>query len=190
MPKTQQPADIPAFAATQLALLDAELQSEISETAELVAAHTPAALQRAGLALTNLVVSSRRTGLGGRTVLELAPDAATASSAAGGLLPEHGLRSGDIVLAAEQPAGSAKKREVKELERKGTRGGRGPRAQGRCQRRAGRRGRRQRRWRATGAYLACEAGGRGDLQEVSVGPTRAYGLQDANLGLTYLYLLG
>ncbi len=102
--------------------MDAELQSEISETAELVAAHTPAALQRAGLALTNLVVSSRRTGLGGRTVLELAPDAATASSAAGGLLPEHGLRSGDIVLAAEQPAGSAKKREVKELERKGTRG--------------------------------------------------------------------
>lgn len=32
------------------------------------------------------------------------------------------MRTGDIVLLAEQPAGSAKKREVKELEEKGSRG--------------------------------------------------------------------
>lgn len=111
--------DVPAFAATQLTLLDQELQSEIQETSALITNHSPAALQRAGLALTNLVVSSQRTGLGGKTVLELGPDSATSD---GGELPEHGLRSGDIVLVAEQPAGSAKKREVKELEKKGARG--------------------------------------------------------------------
>ncbi|KAI1804117.1 DNA helicase [Daldinia bambusicola] len=113
--------DVPAFARTQLALLDNELQSEISETSGLVSGTSPASLQRAGLAITNLVVSSQRTGLGGRTVLELAPDAATSGSGPGEL-PEHGVRTGDIVLVSEQPAGSAKKREVKDLERKGVRG--------------------------------------------------------------------
>ncbi|KAI1142760.1 DNA helicase [Hypoxylon sp. FL0543] len=112
-----QAVDVPAFARTQLALLDAELQSEIQETSGLISGTSPASLQRAGLAVTNLVVSSQRTGLGGRTVLELGPDSATGSE-----LPEHGVRTGDIVLVSEQPAGSAKKREVKDLERKGARG--------------------------------------------------------------------
>ncbi|OTA69503.1 DNA helicase [Hypoxylon sp. EC38] len=112
-----QSVDVPAFARTQLALLDAELQSEIQETSGLISGTSPASLQRAGLAVTNLVVSSQRTGLGGRTVLELGPDSATGSE-----LPEHGLRTGDIVLVSEQPAGSAKKREVKDLEKKGAKG--------------------------------------------------------------------
>lgn len=117
----KDPVDIPAFASTQLALLDQELQSEILETSSLIANHSPTGLQRAGLALTNLVVSAQRTGFGGRSVVELGPDAATSRSG-NDELPEHGLRTGDIVLVAEQPAGSAKKREVKELERKGARG--------------------------------------------------------------------
>ncbi|KAI0896837.1 DNA helicase [Annulohypoxylon nitens] len=111
------PINVPAFARTQLALLDAELQSEIQETSSLIGGTSPSSLQRAGLAVTNLAISSQRTGFGGRTVIELAPDAAT-----GGELPEHGLRTGDIVLVAEQPAGSAKKREVKYLERRGVKG--------------------------------------------------------------------
>ncbi|KAF5641011.1 hypothetical protein F25303_6999 [Fusarium sp. NRRL 25303] len=115
----REPVDIPAFATTQLALLEQELQTEINETSTLISNHSPTALQRAGLALINLVVSGQRTGLGGRTVLELSPDAATGSPDE---LPEHGLRTGDIVLVAEQPAGSAKKREVKDLEKKGARG--------------------------------------------------------------------
>ncbi|KAF5630738.1 HCS1-DNA helicase A [Fusarium tjaetaba] len=115
----REPVDISAFATTQLALLEQELQTEINETSTLISNHSPTALQRAGLALTNLVVSDQRTGLGGRTVLELSPDAATGSPDE---LPEHGLRTGDIVLVAEQPAGSAKKREVKDLEKKGARG--------------------------------------------------------------------
>lgn len=119
MPPPTKPVDVPAFARTQLALLDAELQSEIQETSGLISAASPASLQRAGLAVTNLVVSSQRTGLGGRTVLELSPDSATSGT---GELPEHGVRTGDIVLVSEQPAGSAKKREVKDLERKGAKG--------------------------------------------------------------------
>lgn len=116
----RQSVDIPAFATTQLALLDAELQSELQETSGLISNTSPTSLQRAGLAITNLLVSSQRTGLGGRTVLELSPDSATAG--AGGELPEHGIRTGDIVLVSEQPAGSAKKREIKDLEKKGVRG--------------------------------------------------------------------
>ncbi|KAL1837186.1 hypothetical protein VTJ49DRAFT_4177 [Mycothermus thermophilus] len=118
--------DIPTFASAQLALLSAELAAEVAESSALVRLHAPAALQRAGVALTNLSVGARRTGLGGRTVIELVPDKATSSSftdgGGGPDLPEHGIRVGDIVLVTEQPAGTAKKREVKELEGKGTKG--------------------------------------------------------------------
>ncbi|KAK8874112.1 DNA helicase [Apiospora arundinis] len=114
-----EPVDIQAFANTQLALLDAELQSELQENSGLISNTSPTALQRAGLAITNLVVSAQRTGLGGKTVLELGPDSATSTT---GELPEHGIRTGDIVLVSELPAGSAKKREIKELEKKGARG--------------------------------------------------------------------
>lgn len=62
--------------------------------------------------------------------MELAPDPATSgtsgakgkSGSAEGELQEHGIRVGDIVAVSEQPSGSAKKREVKELEEKGSRG--------------------------------------------------------------------
>lgn len=108
---------IPTFAKTQLFLLKQEQDSEVADSTSLIAAHSPPALHRAGLAVTNLVVSSQRTGLGGKTVLELGPDAAT-----GGELGEHGVRTGDVVLVAGQPGGSARKREVRELEEKGVRG--------------------------------------------------------------------
>lgn len=123
-PPDRQPVDVQAFAGTQLALLDAELQCELQETSGLIAGSSPAALQRGGLAITNLVVSAQRTGLGGRTVVELGPDPATSGSGpdGSGELPEHGVRTGDIVLVSEQPAGSAKKREIKDLEKKGVRG--------------------------------------------------------------------
>ncbi|KAK1446961.1 hypothetical protein CCUS01_12108 [Colletotrichum cuscutae] len=120
MSPSTEPLSPPSFATTQLTLLEAELAAEVSESSALVSSHSPTALQRAGLALPNLVVTARRTGLGGRTVLELSSDPAVASSS--GELPEHGLRPGDIVLISEQPAGNAKKKEVKELESKGARG--------------------------------------------------------------------
>jgi hypothetical protein len=83
--------DIPSFAATQLALLEAELQSELSETSSLISNTSPTALQKAGLAITNLSLSSQRTGLGGKTVVELGPGSATASK--DGELAEHGVRT-------------------------------------------------------------------------------------------------
>ncbi|KAK3984142.1 P-loop containing nucleoside triphosphate hydrolase protein [Cladorrhinum sp. PSN332] len=120
------PPSIPQFAQTQLQLLSAELAAEIQETSSLVSLHSPAALQRAGVALTNLVVTSQRTGLGGKTVLELGPDPATTVKLQDGRdwsdLPEHGIRPGDIVVVAEQPSGKEKKREVKELEKRGAKG--------------------------------------------------------------------
>ncbi|KXX77337.1 DNA polymerase alpha-associated DNA helicase A [Madurella mycetomatis] len=120
MPEKTTALDVPEFAQTQLSLLAAELAAEIAESAAVVSLHSPAALQRAGVALANLTVASQRTGLGGKTVLELARDPATttaaATSVAGGGdpadLPEHGIRVGDIVLVREQAAGEVKKKKV------------------------------------------------------------------------------
>lgn len=112
------PTDIPAFAETQLSLLDAELKAELAETATLASQSSPTALQRAGAAILNLRVSSQRTGLGGKTVVELELDPAVG---AGGI-PEHGIRVGDIVGVQEQPAGSAKKREKGEMQKRGVEG--------------------------------------------------------------------
>ncbi|KAK3059573.1 hypothetical protein LTS18_010522, partial [Coniosporium uncinatum] len=74
--KTTTSTSIPTFAQTQLALLDRELQAELAETSLLASQHAPATLARAGLAILNLQISSQRTGLGGKTVLELSLDPA------------------------------------------------------------------------------------------------------------------
>lgn len=116
------PTDIPAFAASQLTLLDAELKAELSENDALLSSHTPTALARGGLAILNLNVSSVRTGMGGKTIVELALDPAIVTKGAKPEIPEHGIRVGDIVAVADQPAGSAKKTEKKELEKKGVEG--------------------------------------------------------------------
>ncbi|KAF2126885.1 P-loop containing nucleoside triphosphate hydrolase protein [Dothidotthia symphoricarpi CBS 119687] len=119
MPK---PTDIPSFAATQLTLLDAELQAELSETNALLSSHTPTTLSRAGLAILNLNVASVRTGFGGKTVVELALDPAVVAKGEKPDIPEHGIRVGDIVAVQDQPTGSAKKTEKRELAKKGAEG--------------------------------------------------------------------
>ena len=98
--------DITAFASAQLSLLDAELQAELAEASSLVSQSSPIALQRAGLAVTNLVLASQRTGLGGKTVVDLEPD----SAIGGGHTPEHGIRTGDIVSLQEQWSTTVKKK--------------------------------------------------------------------------------
>jgi DNA polymerase alpha-associated DNA helicase A len=128
----------PVFATTQLSLLHAEQASELAETTLLLSDSPPTVLARAGLAILNLSLVSQRTGLGGRTVLELGVDPAVAAPASsrrfggggfdgtgsrdggpnGGLaggLPEHGIRTGDIVRVGEQPKGGARKKEVGEM---------------------------------------------------------------------------
>jgi len=117
-----EPTDISSFATAQLSLLDAELQAELAETNALLSSHTPAALSRAGLAILNLNVSSIRTGLGGKTVVELGLDSAVVAKGDKADIPEHGIRVGDIVAVQDQPTGSAKKTEKRELEKKGVEG--------------------------------------------------------------------
>ena len=116
----REPVDIPTFAAGQLALLDAELAAEREESALLVSQAAPAAVARAGLAIVNLRISAQRTGLGGKSVVELELDPAVGGSGAGaGELPEHAIRTGDIVALAEQPRGSERRAAKQELRKTG-----------------------------------------------------------------------
>lgn len=110
--------DIPTFATAQLKLLELELKAELEENSTFTSQLAPSALARAGAAILNLQVSSQRTGFGGKTVLELEVDAAVG----GGDIPEHGIRTGDIVGVQEQAAGSAKKKEKADLQKKGVEG--------------------------------------------------------------------
>lgn len=122
-----------AFFTTQQSLLHAEQASEIAETSLLLSSAAPSTLARAGLAIINLTINSLKTGLGGRTVIELGTDPAYApsnlkngekgvSSKSDGELPEHGIRTGDIVRVGQMPKGGAKKKEVSELKDKGVEG--------------------------------------------------------------------
>ena len=113
------PLDIPAFAAHQLDLLDAELVAETASTSSLLASTSPTTLSRAGLAIINLVVISQRTGLGGKTVLELEQDHAIGNS---GEIGEHGIRVGDVVRVGEQPKGGERKKERTGMEGRGVEG--------------------------------------------------------------------
>lgn len=107
------------FATTQLTLLAAEQTAETSSNTALLSSLAPTTLARAGLAITNLVVSSQRTGLGGKTVLELEQDHAIGND---GNVGEHGIRVGDIVRVGEQPKGGERKREKSSMESRGCEG--------------------------------------------------------------------
>lgn len=121
-----------AFFTTQLSLLQAEQATEVAETSLLLSSAPPKMIATAGLAILNLTISNLRTGMGGRTVIELALDSAVSSSSTKGdevkgkgregQLPEHGIRSGDIVRVGEMPKGTAKKKEMAELKGKGIEG--------------------------------------------------------------------
>lgn len=115
----QTAVNIPAFASTQLALLSAELAAETASTSTLLASTSPITLSRSGFAILNLVVTSQRTGLGGKTVLELEQDHAIKNA---GQTGEHGIRVGDIVRVAEQPKGSERKKEKVGREGRGVEG--------------------------------------------------------------------
>lgn len=114
------PVDVPTFADKQLKLLAAELNAELEETALLTATHAPSTLARAGLAVLNLAVSAQRTGMGGKSLIELSMDPAIAGAET--QLPEHGLRVGDIVGVSEQPKGAEKKKERQDMEKKQVQG--------------------------------------------------------------------
>ena len=119
MPSHSHSVSPQAFVTNQLSLLALEQATETSSTTELLKNVSPTSLARAGLAITNLVLSSQRTGLGGKTVLELEQDRAIGND---GVIGEHGLRIGDIVRVGEQPKGGEKKREKMNMESKGSEG--------------------------------------------------------------------
>lgn len=110
---------IPAFANTQLALLAAELAAETAGTTTLLSQSAPSTLARLGLAILSLTVASQRTGLGGKTVLELEQHSAIGND---GKLGAHDVRVGDIMRVAPQPKGGERKRDKVDLEAKGVSG--------------------------------------------------------------------
>lgn len=101
--------DISTFASAQLDLLSAELKAETEETSLLTSNYSHKALARAGLAILNLNATSQRTGLGGKTVVDFELDPAVAGGDGKAELPDHGIRTGDIVGVREHGSGSAKK---------------------------------------------------------------------------------
>ncbi|KIW74355.1 hypothetical protein Z517_12295 [Fonsecaea pedrosoi CBS 271.37] len=111
-----------AFFTTLLHLVNLEQDSEVAETSLLLSSTSPTTLSRAGLAILNLSVHSLKTGLGGRSVVELGLDPAVISKDSRGELPEHGIRTGDIVRVGETPKGTARKKEAAELKGKGVEG--------------------------------------------------------------------
>ncbi|KAL8789272.1 MAG: hypothetical protein Q9195_006918 [Heterodermia aff. obscurata] len=111
--------DVPAFASKQLSLLSNELAAETASTSALLSSTSPTALSRAGLAILNLVLVSQRTGLGGKTVLELEQDHAIGNA---GEIGDHGIRVGDIVKVGEQPKGSERKKDKAVMEGRGVEG--------------------------------------------------------------------
>ncbi|KAJ5916148.1 hypothetical protein N7504_000163 [Penicillium tannophilum] len=110
------PISIPSFAETQLQLLLHEHEAEVSSsslatTAASVSPATRRTLQATGNALTGLILSQCRTGLGGRVVGEFAPDPAIASSESSDGQPRlgtHGLRVGDVVRVNDVSTGTKK----------------------------------------------------------------------------------
>ncbi|KAJ5644557.1 hypothetical protein N7507_010568 [Penicillium longicatenatum] len=110
------PISIPLFAETQLQLLLHEHEAEVSSSslATTAASASPATrrtLQATGNALTGLILSQCRTGLGGRVVGEFAPDPAIASSESTDGQPRlgtHGIRVGDVVRVNDVSAGTKK----------------------------------------------------------------------------------
>ena len=111
--------DVLKFAESQISLLAAELAAETASTSALLASTSPTVLARVGLAIINLQLSAQRTGLGGKTVLELEQDLALGTD---GELREHGIRVGDIVRVGEQPKGGEKKKERTSMESRGADG--------------------------------------------------------------------
>lgn len=120
------PISIPLFAETQLQLLLHEHEAEVASsslatTAASVSPSTRRTLQATGYALTGLVLSQCRTGMGGRVVGEFAPDPAVSSGSKtqdgdssrtsdGQLrLGPHGIRVGDVVRVNDVAAGTGKK---------------------------------------------------------------------------------
>ncbi|KAF7585434.1 hypothetical protein BBP40_010947, partial [Aspergillus hancockii] len=133
------PIPIPHFAETQQDLLLQEHEAEVSSstlasTAASVSPSTRRTLQATGYALTGLVLSQCRTGLGGRVVGEFGADAAITTKNAEGdngkngepQLGAHGIRVGDVVRVNEIGGAGKKVGKDKDKDRGGKDAAKGP----------------------------------------------------------------
>ncbi|KAM3579924.1 hypothetical protein VKS41_007642 [Umbelopsis sp. WA50703] len=83
-----------SFIDSQIELVAQERKLEVEDTARLLSACSPAQLQKRGVALVALRVASMRTGLGGKSLLELELAQPLTDPPR---LPSHKIRTGDIV---------------------------------------------------------------------------------------------
>ncbi|KAJ5141193.1 hypothetical protein N7526_002188 [Penicillium atrosanguineum] len=124
------PISIAHFAETQLQLLLHEHEAEVSSstlasTAASVSPSTRRKLQATGYALTGLVLSQCRTGMGGRVVGEFVPDPAIVSKREDGAadgqprLGSHGIRVGDVVRVNDVSAGGKRVGKDKDMDKDG-----------------------------------------------------------------------
>lgn len=105
-------ASIGAFCDLQVKLLEAERQSEILEVEAVLNRFPAKELQkRFGLALLNLKLSGIRTGLGGKTIVELGSD---------DILPPHRFRVGDVVGLDNSSSETAKSKTSEKGDKAGT----------------------------------------------------------------------
>ena len=95
----QKMSVVEAFANRQIALIEQERECEMEEVNLLQSSLSPAELQRRGVALLSLRITGMRSGLGGKTLVDL-------ETSTGGMdkLPTHKFRVGDIVGIEEYSA--------------------------------------------------------------------------------------
>ncbi|KAG7529812.1 hypothetical protein FFLO_05399 [Filobasidium floriforme] len=94
-----------AFLTRQLHLLAAERQAEIDQTSLLASNCSPRLLEKRGLAIGGLSISSTSIGLGGKTLIELYLPQAHHNST---ILPSHTFRTGDPARLEPAPSSSKK----------------------------------------------------------------------------------
>lgn len=91
-----------------------EQDEDVSQTNAYLAAYSPKKLASLGLAAINLQITNIRTGLGGKTILELKLDPAYGD----GDINSGTLRTGDIVKLAKMMKTTEKKKIKKQLDEK------------------------------------------------------------------------
>lgn len=141
------PISIPHFAETQLQLLQQEhdadvASSSLANTAASVSPSTRKALQATGYALTGIILSQARTGLGGRIVGEFGPDPAFSTGSkkgdksgkddggGEGKLGTHGIRVGDVVRVNDTSGSGGKKEKGKDAGKGSGKGGKDDNSKG------------------------------------------------------------
>lgn len=102
--------DVDAFCNAQIAFVESERKLEAEETQAAASTFSRKELERRGHAVLNLELAGQRTGLGGKTLVELERSKVRVSAA--DVKFADCLRAGDIVRLEEQPSGSAKKSEL------------------------------------------------------------------------------